>query len=398
MPFKTQSLAGAACARRRRRNPSALPARLEEHESAYSEAKTTDVPAGRDGMYVKDFSAQSDWMHHGEGLQLFNRMALSVPDLPASAIARDASPRFTRARMRTRRLRFEKNNKSVASMAAEARCCGRRRPSTGSAIRSTRPASSPCTERPLRAVPSSITGNTRTSPATTSSTSSRRRCQPTPSCSPARRSIAAGSSSTWTRGWREIKQNAGIIPSFVDVDGTIGGHGRRWWTNAYGLGIQSDQPGDRPPRAPQPHPSRARRFRATRFSSPATEECRCLARHVVAAVSCTRGLSRGAPSIRRCTAPRGGTAGSPSRGALGASRWYWSMRAANRERIVANPWLNFFEGKNAAYPRGAHRCRPRSTASRADWRPSARIGRFPTSASPTTCSTPTRRRPTPWCD
>src|SRR3954468_18457228 len=49
----------------------------------YSEAKTTDVPAGRAGMYVKEFSAQSDWMHHGEGLQLFNRMSLSVPTLPA---------------------------------------------------------------------------------------------------------------------------------------------------------------------------------------------------------------------------------------------------------------------------------------------------------------------------
>src|SRR5688500_1672726 len=49
----------------------------------YSEARTRDVPAGRDGMYVREFSAQSDWMHHGEGLQLFNRMALSAPDLPA---------------------------------------------------------------------------------------------------------------------------------------------------------------------------------------------------------------------------------------------------------------------------------------------------------------------------
>ena len=48
----------------------------------YAEAKTTDVPAGRDGMYVKEFSAQSDWMHHGEGLQLFNRMALSSPTDP----------------------------------------------------------------------------------------------------------------------------------------------------------------------------------------------------------------------------------------------------------------------------------------------------------------------------
>jgi len=35
----------------------------------YSEAKTVDVPAGRDGMYVKEYSAQADWMHHGEGLR-----------------------------------------------------------------------------------------------------------------------------------------------------------------------------------------------------------------------------------------------------------------------------------------------------------------------------------------
>src|SRR4029453_6925092 len=49
----------------------------------YSEAKTRDVPAGRDGMYVKDFSAQSDWMHHGEGNQLFNRISLSAPDNPS---------------------------------------------------------------------------------------------------------------------------------------------------------------------------------------------------------------------------------------------------------------------------------------------------------------------------
>ena len=49
----------------------------------YTEAKTTKaVPAGVDGMYYKEFSALSDWQHHGEGLQLFNRMALSVPTDP----------------------------------------------------------------------------------------------------------------------------------------------------------------------------------------------------------------------------------------------------------------------------------------------------------------------------
>ena len=46
----------------------------------YTEAKTTDVPIARQGMYYKEFIVQSDWMHHGEGLQLFNRMGLSVPE------------------------------------------------------------------------------------------------------------------------------------------------------------------------------------------------------------------------------------------------------------------------------------------------------------------------------
>ena len=48
----------------------------------YTEAKTTDVPIARQGMYYKEFIVQSDWMHHGEGMQLFNRMALSVPADP----------------------------------------------------------------------------------------------------------------------------------------------------------------------------------------------------------------------------------------------------------------------------------------------------------------------------
>src|SRR5215831_15930291 len=46
----------------------------------YTEAKTTQVPAGRGGMYYQEFSAQADWMHHGEGLRVFNRMGLSIPD------------------------------------------------------------------------------------------------------------------------------------------------------------------------------------------------------------------------------------------------------------------------------------------------------------------------------
>jgi len=49
----------------------------------FTEAKTVDVPIGRQGMFFKDFSVQSDWMHHGEALRTFNVTALSAPALPA---------------------------------------------------------------------------------------------------------------------------------------------------------------------------------------------------------------------------------------------------------------------------------------------------------------------------
>ena len=39
-----------------------------------------------------------------------------------------------------------------------------------------------------------------------------------------------------------MKQNAGIIPSFVDLDGTIGGPAGKWWGNAYGWGFSPVNP------------------------------------------------------------------------------------------------------------------------------------------------------------
>ena len=63
----------------------------EGHLKQYTEAKTTDVPIARQGMYYKEFIVQFDWMHNGEGLQLFNRMGLSVP---TDARYRDRARRF----------------------------------------------------------------------------------------------------------------------------------------------------------------------------------------------------------------------------------------------------------------------------------------------------------------
>ena len=51
----------------------------EGHLRQYTEAKTVDVPFARDGMYYKEFPVMMDWLHNGEGLAVFNVMPLSDP-------------------------------------------------------------------------------------------------------------------------------------------------------------------------------------------------------------------------------------------------------------------------------------------------------------------------------
>ena len=52
------------------------------HLLQYTEAKTVEVPMGRDGMYFKEFPVMFDWMHHGEWLNAFVLQGLSDPKDP----------------------------------------------------------------------------------------------------------------------------------------------------------------------------------------------------------------------------------------------------------------------------------------------------------------------------
>ena len=51
----------------------------EGHLRQYTEARTTEVPFARDGMYYKEFPVMFDWLHHGEGLTVFNLEGLCDP-------------------------------------------------------------------------------------------------------------------------------------------------------------------------------------------------------------------------------------------------------------------------------------------------------------------------------
>ncbi len=54
----------------------------EGHLRQFTEARTTEIEIGRQGMFYKEFSVQNDWQHHAEEMTLFNVQGLSDPDSP----------------------------------------------------------------------------------------------------------------------------------------------------------------------------------------------------------------------------------------------------------------------------------------------------------------------------
>ena len=51
----------------------------EGHLRQYTEAKTTEVPLGRDGMYYREFPVSFDWLHNGESMSVYGLQGLGDP-------------------------------------------------------------------------------------------------------------------------------------------------------------------------------------------------------------------------------------------------------------------------------------------------------------------------------
>ena len=210
----------------------------------YSEAKTTKaVPAGVDGMYFKEFSALSDWQHHGEGLQLFNRMALSVPADPKylervrrfagfymgeDPEAPNYDPKHNIIRSMMNGSKGPLLRKATAiewvgepfDMAGFDALHGER--NFDEFVAHYREYHDVVGDHALNLVATTL---------------------------PANAYFATGDQkykkwvTTYVDGWLErMKQNNGIIPTFVDLDGKIGGPAGKWWGSAYGWGFSPVNP------------------------------------------------------------------------------------------------------------------------------------------------------------
>src|SRR5437870_3718482 len=216
---------------------------LEGMLRQYSDAKTTQVPAGLGGMYYKEFSAQSDWMHHGEGLRVFNRMGLSVPDDPKY---RERVQRFAGFYMGedADAPNYDPEHKLIRSLINGSR---------GPMLRKATPLdwvgdpfdiqnfSLGHSERSFDemlahyAEYGDVIGDSFLNLVATTL--------------PLDAYLVTGDAKykkwivDYMDAWLDrMKRNNGIIPSFVDLDGKIGGPQGKWWGNAYGWGFSPVNP------------------------------------------------------------------------------------------------------------------------------------------------------------
>ena len=152
-----------------------------------------------------------------------------------------------------------------------------------------------------------------------------------------------------------MQQNGGVIPSFVDLDGRIGGPGGKWWGNAYGWGFSPINPvtGKREDRNRIP---RALVGFSNALLVTGDQKYVDGWRTMIESVNKHARRTGSRPEYPTMHGADGwyGWRGEPwSVGALEV--WYWSMRADDRSRVPASPWVDFLEGRNPGYPESALR-------------------------------------------
>jgi hypothetical protein len=320
----------------------------------YTEARTTDVPIARHGMYYKDFIVQSDWMHHGEGLQLFNRMGLSIP---MDAKYQERARRFAGFYMGDdpEAQNYDPVHKIIRSMQNGSRGPMLRKataldwvgdPFDVSRFKAEHGEST--FEQFLAHYKeyTDVVGDHFLNLVATTL--------------PMNAYLLAGEPKyrTWIVGYMDawldrMKQNSGIIPSFVDLDGKIGGREGKWWGNAYGWGFSPVNPvtGRREDRNRIP---RALVGFNNALLVTADQKYVDAWRNMIDAVNSHARDAGGRKQYPTMRGDEGWYGWRESPWNVGALEvWYWSQKPHDLDRVGAGGWVSFLQGHNPPYPEQA---------------------------------------------
>ena len=320
----------------------------------YTDAKTTNVPIARQGMYYKEFIVQSDWMHHGEGLQLFNRMGLSVPTDPKyQARAR----RFAGFYMGEdpEAPNYDAAHKIIRSMENGSR---------GPMLRKATPldwVGDPFDVKNFIAEHGESTFEQFLAHYQEyGDVAGDHFLNLVATTLPMNAYLLAGEPKykkwlvDYMDAWLDrMKTNGGVIPSFVDLDGKVGGPEGAWWKNAYGWGFSPVNPvtGKREDRNRIPRALVG--FNNALFVT-GDQKYVDAWRTMMDAVNSHARVIDGKKQYPTMCGAEGwyGWRNDPwSVGALEV--WYWSQRPRDLERAGGGGWLGFLKGQNPSFPEDA---------------------------------------------
>ena len=333
---------------------------LRGHEGLlrqYTEARTVETPIAREGMYHKEFIVQSDWMHHGEGLQLFHRMGLSVGTADATYALR--ARRFAGFYMGEdpEAPNYDPKLKLIRSMQNGSRGPMLRKATALDWVGDSFDVSKFVAQHGEHTYAqflahyqeyTDVAGDHFLNLGATS--------LPTVAFLLTRDSKYRQWLVDYMDAWLErMKRNGGIIPSFVDLDGTIGGPHREWWKNAYGWGFSPVNPvngrrenRNRIPRAIVGFANAVLLTGDQRYP----DAWRAMIDAVNAHARTVDGR-RQYPTMHGAQGWYGWQEASWNVGAL--ELWYLSQRDDDRARVREQPWLDFLSGRAPEYPETALR-------------------------------------------
>ncbi|MCI0460414.1 MAG: hypothetical protein L0Z62_25965 [Gemmataceae bacterium] len=326
----------------------------EGHLKQYTEAKTTDVPIARQGMYHKEFIVQFDWMHNGEGLQLFNRMGLSVP---TDRKYLERARRFAGFYMDQDRdaPNYDPRLKLIKSMMNG---------SKGPMLRK-------ATALDWAGDPIDLTGFTALHGERNYQEFLAHYAEYTDvvgdhflnlvaTTLPLNAYLATGEEKyrTWILEYVDawlgrLKQNNGIIPSKVGLDGKVGGPDGKWWGNVYGWGFSPVNPvnGRREDR------NRIARalvgFNNALWVSGDRKYVDAW-RGMMDEVNRNGRMVQGKMQYPTMHGEQGWYGWKDEPWNVGALElWYWSMKAGDLARVRRDGWVSYLQGKNPGYPEAA---------------------------------------------
>jgi hypothetical protein len=330
----------------------------EGHLRQYTEARTIQVPFARDGMYYKEFPVMFDWLHHGEGLSVFNLEGL-------------CDPRDARFRQRVTRYagfylgddpgapNYDAEHKIIRSLFNGSR---------GPLLRK-------ATALDWAGDPIEVANRFRLGHGEQSYEQMLEHFKDYNDIvgdSPMNLSATTLALNAfmlthepryknwiidYVDAWRErMRANGGIIPSNIGLDGAIGGAcGGKWYGGVYGWGFTVTDPRTKRPVHRNDHFLALNGF-GNAFLLTGDDSYLDAWRRQIEAVNGHARVENGRTFYPHMHGDQGWYDYRPVRYQHGVLElYYWSMREEDRRRVPASDWLSFLDGRNPNYPEAALR-------------------------------------------